>query len=455
MGIPDVIIEQILDVDSDAVVVFYTLLHDIFHCTRDDILSFCETLDDECLSKLREYLFVQLRKANPEINDKELCHRRKKSKVIDDIYILGYCLINGLEDRRLQKTLKCDNGKISDITSVNDGDFQENIALSVCAELKSEINKLKNSIKCMEARIVTLQNENCELKLKMLDGDVQKQARNELRPSLPKNKIKVFADVHKDKDGVTQLPQTEQVVTLMDTKNVDDDDKNRNESPFRHSKWGRNKILKGLKLSRDNEQNTTKSANATKKFQIEAAPQTDKRISKSETYLIYIGKLSEKTDENSLRAHLLHIGLKNQDISDVLKLNTRRETERSFCVSVDSKRGQDLIFDRKNNWPVGVRIRPFKPNLKGSTPTHWGNHQARSTSRYISSHKQVRSGPYNSHQRFNRPTHDKYNNYSIADRVYYNKGCADQQRYNDYYENWQKEQDSYSWDQNYDNYFGF
>ena len=89
----------------------------------------------------------------------------------------------------------------------------------------------------------------------------------------------------------------------MDTKNVDDDDKNRNESPFRHSKWERNKILKGLKLSRDNEQNTTKSANATKKFQIEAAPQTDKRISKSETYLIYIGKLSEKTDENSLRAH--------------------------------------------------------------------------------------------------------------------------------------------------------
>ena len=30
---------------------------------------------------------MQLRKANPEINDKELCHRRKKSKVIDDIYI--------------------------------------------------------------------------------------------------------------------------------------------------------------------------------------------------------------------------------------------------------------------------------------------------------------------------------------------------------------------------------
>ena len=103
-------------------------------------------------------------------------------------FILGYCLINGLEDRRLQKTLKCDNGKISDITSVNDGDFQENIALSVCAELKSEINKLKNSIKCMEARIVTLENENSELKIKMLDGDVQKQAQNELRPSLPKTK---------------------------------------------------------------------------------------------------------------------------------------------------------------------------------------------------------------------------------------------------------------------------
>lgn len=72
---------------------------------------------------------------------------------------------------------------------------------------------------------------------------------------------------------------------------------------------------------------------------------------------IYVGRLSSTTSTNDIRAHLHDIGVDH--ISDVMQLNCRKPEEASFCVSVDSSMGEELVY-AADKWPAGIIIRPYR-----------------------------------------------------------------------------------------------
>ena len=99
-----------------------------------------------------------------------------------------------------------------------------------------------------------------------------------------------------------------------------------------------------------------------------AAPRKrDSSLNSRETYLVYVGCLSSSTTEQSIRLHLDEIGVRNNSVSDVIKLNCRKDSETSFCISLNDKSSKDIVYDSKS-WPCGTRVRPF--TQKARKPKH-------------------------------------------------------------------------------------
>ena len=83
-------------------------------------------------------------------------------------------------------------------------------------------------------------------------------------------------------------------------------------------------------------------------------------MSAHKTIPIYIGKLCQTTDEDTLLAHLQDIGINLGDISEIKKLTPSGSKKVSYCVSLNSETVANLV-KLMDNWPKGIVIRPFSP----------------------------------------------------------------------------------------------
>ena len=102
MGIPEALADLMFEDDGNMIIHFMNNLQDIFACTKYDIVSFCQHVDQESLAVLRADLFTKLTEVQPSLTDYELCNRKKKNKMCEDIYTLGYSIVNGLEDNKVK-----------------------------------------------------------------------------------------------------------------------------------------------------------------------------------------------------------------------------------------------------------------------------------------------------------------------------------------------------------------
>ena len=75
---------------------------------------------------------------------------------------------------------------------------------------------------------------------------------------------------------------------------------------------------------------------------------------------IYIGKFAPNTTKEHIKDHLVKSSVGG--VTDV-KCLTSDNSDKSFCVTLNSSGAQKLIFGT-NIWPKGVATRPFKPAPK-------------------------------------------------------------------------------------------
>ena len=165
MGVPIDIVQQVTDSNGDILQAFSDYIADIYACTKTDIFKMFEQLDIQSLTQLREGLFEKLCDQRPSLFGHELIKRKKQNTLIDDIYVIGYSLVNGLEDRKIKKVLKADNENCND--SLNESntlisDPSNRALITICAELKAAVRKLENNIKTLGARITEVEDENSE-----------------------------------------------------------------------------------------------------------------------------------------------------------------------------------------------------------------------------------------------------------------------------------------------------
>ena len=315
---------------------------------RDLLLEENDQFHKNRLSDLHDGLFLKLSNNYASIAGYEIIRRKKKNLFIEDIYVLGYSLVSGLEGRHSRRFRN-----ISDI----DTDDRHNIILQMFAELKCEYNKLQKYVKSLESRVDVLETEVSETRAesrKQANLTAGNDSQTELKISTNTPQLKkslVRAEVHRDKNGVPQLPQTPQnfdEIVLLSSDNTPSTSADK--EPFRLSSNERKKIRRGLLSTKLGQTSQTKV-----RFRVQAASSSRKQ---TPNYLNYIEKLAKDTTIPSLREHLLNIGVPNEDLANILDLNCRINIECSFCLSVQSAEAESTISDPQN-LPVVVRIRPY------------------------------------------------------------------------------------------------
>ena len=321
----------------------------------------------------------------PKYKDYELYARRSKPLLAEDVYILGFSVLNRLEERNLPKILKYVPAQTEDHQEEGfDGDVD---LLQTCIKLKTSNVSLLSQVSDLVTRVVSLENEMTKMKCTIArlrhkptdecdaDQSLLESEAEQVVISTPKRNAP--REMTEEKNSPTGV-NVNQVIPAGSNNN----DEENNTSPrvvFRHTKATRQKILKGKGPKLKQQQNIpspTKASNGSKKiYRVQAAEVCQNQ---NDTNLLYVGSLERSTSEDSVRAHLVDIGLLNDDILDVMKLKSKNGRQASFCVSVGSKTAVDVIY-ASDNWPSGVRIRPFnKPiqagNGKRRTQNYSNNH---------------------------------------------------------------------------------
>ena len=345
---------------------------DIFANTKDDIIDVLKTIDEHQLITSRDCLFDVLVLLFPEFSCSALIARRKKKLLAEDIYVIGYCVVNNQKDKRLSNILKAEPENTS-LTIEENEESDITQALNSCVPIKLVTNELSSTVKDLLSRIQHLEEEVTSLKLKLAAEsqrnkpvvnlnrevvdltDVKEQfehtkdrrfvdestdiiqsveENDAVGPELILNRVLVQAEVHADVNG-----NTSQVTDSFD------------KTEFHHKNTERQKIKRGRAGTKQ-----------TYKASIQGASKEFCKISnitgtKTQTQLIYIGGLARNTSESDLRSHLLQIGVVNNDIADVIKLHCKT----SFCLSLNQNpKAQTIVFSEKN-WPTGSRIRQYYP----------------------------------------------------------------------------------------------
>ena len=115
---------------------------------------------------------------------------------------------------------------------------------------------------------------------------------------------------------------------------------------FRHSSRERKNILKKPKVVN----------------KVKAAPFLDR---KSSTYLLYVGNVAIETNEKAIRDHLCDIGVKCDDIADILALNSKNPHYASFCISLNTAEAEETALGAYK-WPSGIKVPRFYRQVKSS-----------------------------------------------------------------------------------------
>ena len=150
---------------NDIVDCFMEHLEEIHAHVKDDITSFCESLGMPVLSLLRKKLFDQLIQLF-SLEDFDLVERRKVSPLAEEVYLMGFSVINKMKHSRLTKLVKVKKQKGNNLLETEDKitekadngnqDFTYLLAaylkLTQTVQQKKTINDLVNRVNYLEIK---------------------------------------------------------------------------------------------------------------------------------------------------------------------------------------------------------------------------------------------------------------------------------------------------------------
>ena len=289
-------------IDGNTAQGFVANLTGIFANTKKDIIDFCESLELNILLEIRQLLYQKLIGLQFMTDELELCNRRKKSALADDIYVIGYSVVSEHEHKRLKKVLKSKTDA-GDIT-LTQGEpvnprTEDSELLVMCHSLREQVRELLGRVASLSSRVESLESELTGLKILRLD-DRKRNDQEKIKPDvdeiskninpLKKSTVKVTAEVHNDINGIPQV--TNKINTLAEMNKIESIEETQDEAEsikesqdeaedisFRHTSMERRNILrknrrrKKLSLHNRKELNTGSDviSNSDSEYKIKAA----------------------------------------------------------------------------------------------------------------------------------------------------------------------------------------
>lgn len=423
---------------------FIDNIQSIYQHEKTTILThlneFCNNETDEScrrerLSILRVKLLENLCSILPDFKLKELYNRRKIHMLSEDAYLLGYCFVNKLADKRLDRVLKTRDGdqgqQQSDEAStvVEQADIIEicSILRTSVLNLTQQVKNLAEDISGLHTTIEALKEENRILKT-LADNQSKKDKGNQqlafyhapdqsVATVANMSPVAQTADQHEHEKNNAILPQQSNIAITDDslspkaptgnehTKKLDsanasqptstslDAQTAQNSENFQLQSQQRKRVRQGRTLSSGRPAVHGTSDNC----RLRSKNADDRPFLRS----VYVGRLSYDTTTDDIRAHLLDIGVTH--ISDVQKLQCRDTDASSFCVSLDSSECENIIFTA-DKWPEGVLIRPYKQRRK----SHMPHNDAQNHSKYRQTTQKDYSTARTTYRTYNRAKQQRY-----------------------------------------------
>ena len=346
--------------DEQFTSMYVNELNRVHEYDKTEIVDFLMNMPKEEKAKinllltLRLSLYDALHEQFPGQCDSEMYNRRKVSNTVEDIYVIGYSLVNKLMDKRLCKTLKkfqidqdTTAASIDDSMAplLNHVDIMETCGLlrDTITELKCVMTDLKGEVKNLKDKVAGL-----EIQLERSNSNdpviITPPGRTEDTDNVPARPDVEDTDNYRPLDNVSQ-PSVESD-TL--SQNIADEEL---ANGFRLQPSVRRQMRRGNRIQPDSDPSSGTT------HRVRAARPATSRLTP-----IYVGRLSPDTSELDVRGHLQDIQVRH--VADVIPLR-RADDWSSYCVTLDNTESKNKLCDL-SNWPAGVVIRPYKDRPKPS-----------------------------------------------------------------------------------------
>ena len=443
-------------IDDDSVTLlrgFMDNLPAIYECNKKDITDFFASSDTPTVRNnmvaLRLALYQSVSDKFPEYANRDLLNRRTISSIAEDVYILGYVLINNQADKRLNKILK---QAVVSLSSVPLFDDTITVApesaelIDICTGLKQSVVHLTKLVKDLQVQYQELQRRITLQRLDTSapdtsapDTSAHTSAPDTSAPdtSAPDNQ----SSETRHPDSLTDDSHTssskdesegDEEVTALQESGAHTITTNSLVPSAPQTASIQQSVSGGFQLSSNNRKQLRKNgaAQGNKHAPIEGSSDKPHRLSAAEQTgqsdhirTVYVGNLSPTSTCDDVRAHLGDSEISG--IADVFKLSANESPVSSFCVVFDNQRSIDQVY-QADNWPRGVKIRPYvKKQLRS---VQFGNQNvagSQSRSREGHHNHQNQSGRTHSHPNRWDPREQSYgrhNQYGPRNRSYSQSG---------------------------------
>lgn len=347
--------------------------------------------------------------------DRQLYNRRKVEMLVNDIYVIGFSVLNQMLDKRLSKVYKVLRGITPSQSHADDtltGPLIDNEdLLQSTVELKATVSLLENTVKLLTEKVTSL-----TLKIDNMNNNINHDAAqvntvqaagssgdNNRQPpgggsggSLPA--ANVILPAHRNStEGQSgapipipppippnwpsvhsgHRPQQQQGMPGRSRLNSRSQGSGLNRG-FQFQNDQRRNVRRGNTFSSNSGQQEVQGS-ATQPLRIQGSTMSHSQPNTPRS--VYIGRLSENTTPDDIRAHLSDIGV--SDLSDVISLNSNISGQASFCVVLDNETDENKVYDH-TKWPSGVRVRPYRERSRSPRQApHRNNNQYQNRMRKV------------------------------------------------------------------------
>ena len=332
------VFDQVCDAGENQVIIFCENLTEIFAHPRAEIIDFCEKLDEGQLLIIRSELYNKLQLILPAYSKLELIARRKKKPLSEDVYVIGYCVISDLEDRRLRKVVKIPETQNETIVPQEQEEYLDNPEnidpIQLCLSLKNTVDQLKRKVSILSTCVSVLEDDlttanDTIVSMRNLidDGPVQDTS---VAETIISNQGDATSQTYRSDDSHTDAgsaPSSDQITPPAQNNSPEHRPSDGNQQPlrengFRLSNEDRRKIRRGrinnqLQPAHDVTHETSEPivGRAHGVYRIQSADQPKPDINPV-LDLVYVGRLADSTSEQQIREHLTEIGVPHQTVAD-------------------------------------------------------------------------------------------------------------------------------------------
>ena len=330
--------------DEGVAKAFFENMEMIFQFALKDITAVLEEKQTDVLGTIRQELCDKMKNSFPEFHARRPINRKAKHLIVQDIFQLGYSLVNKSPTKEAEKAFEKVDIQINNGVDDDDGEGEDNTSQDI-----GEMARLLTTVANLQKNVNFLMKENNKLNMRLNALPPCKCACPAASTSGASASRSIGQDSNAGGDSIPSKAVDDFSLSDTGTETEEDESKCPNRTVSRKEKRHKNKAIK----TRTPSHRQIKASSLSKSSHLKAAP------IHSEYMQVYVGNVDPETSTTDVTEHIKQHA-DSVVISEIHDLYKGKDA-RSFRITV-----ADSDFNKVINtpWPKGIKVRKFYPKKK-------------------------------------------------------------------------------------------